>query len=92
MTAAHRRVIIIGAVGFLLVVAGLATSLLASVEPVTAHTGGYAPCAETPSCADLPWTVGVTAAQLVGAGLVALGAVLVAGVAGWLWRDAAVGS
>jgi hypothetical protein len=94
VTAAHRRVLLLGVVGFLLFVAGLVTTLVTGAEPGTRYSGGYDPlaCTGAPGCDGLPWMIGVTTGQLVGGGLAALGSVLLAGVLGWLWRDASGGS
>jgi hypothetical protein len=90
VSAAHRRALLVGAAGFLLFVAGLVTVLATGAEPVTVHSGGYTPlgCAGATGCDDLPGTFGVTGGQLAGSGPAVLGAVLLAGVGSWLWRDA----
>ena len=86
-----RRPLVVGAVGFLVVVVGLVVALTTGAEPVVGYEGSYAPtrCAGWPVCDEPPWTVAVTAGQIAGLALAVGGALVLAVLAGWLWRHAA---
>jgi len=81
-----RPVVLVGAVGSLLVVAGIVVLLTTAPEPVVTYTGSYEPltCAEWPACDEGTWPGWLDAAQQTGLGTAVAGALLLAGVAGWL--------
>jgi hypothetical protein len=80
-----RGVLSVGAVGFLVVVAGIVVTLSAGAEPVTLYGGSYTPVDQGGGDGPrLPWAFAVTAGQLTGVGLALVGMLLLAGVAGWL--------
>ena len=77
--------------GIALALSGLALVLTSDAEPVTVYTGSYSPLdAETldeyRSVLELTYdgTVSWTVAQLVGAGLLVVGLLLLSAVGGWV--------
>lgn len=81
--SAPRGVLTVGAVGFLLVVVGVVVLLATDAEPEYVYEGSYVPLT-APEDGVASWAVAVTAGQLTGAALSVVGALLLAGVIGWL--------
>jgi hypothetical protein len=82
---------LLAGLGGALVVAGAAVVLGSAADPVTVYTGGYAPLEAAGPAAyrsELSLTfdgaVRSSVGQLVGAGIVVLGLLVLTGLAGWL--------
>jgi hypothetical protein len=80
------RVVLLGAAGGLLLVAGVVALLTTAPEPVVTHTGSYEPlgCTAWPSCDQDPWPGWLGATQQAGLGVTVVGAVVLAVVSGSL--------
>jgi hypothetical protein len=81
-----RGALALGAVGLLLVVAGIAVVLVTEPHTVVVYSGSHEPagCPAWPVCGDPPWRTVVHGGRLTGLALAVVGALVLAGVSGRL--------